>query len=984
MDRSTNSIANSRHASPRRWTQVAAVLLLTATSAAHAGVRPGMIGTQETPGAFRIAGGGEVAPIVVSADDHAGVARAARDLAADIGRVTGTASGVSDAASATAAAPILIGTLGKSPLIDRLAAENRIDVSGIRGQWESYVIHVVADPLPGVRQALVIAGSDKRGTIYGTYDVSENIGVSPWYWWADVPPRRSESLWASPGPVVKGPPAVKYRGIFINDEAPALTGWAREKFGGLNSKMYTRVFELLLRLRGNYLWPAMWGNAFNEDDPENARLADEYGIVMGTSHQEPMLRAQAEFDRRHKPPAEKWNYATHPDLMESFWREGVRRNKDYESIVTMGLRGRDDTEMIRGATVKQSSDLLEKIVAAQRRILVEEVHPDIKKIPQVWTLYKEVQTYYEQGLRVPDDVALLWAEDNWGNIRRVPTPEERKRPGGAGIYYHFDYVGAPRNYKWVNTNPLPKIQEQLNHVYQHGADRIWIVNVGDIKPMELPIEFFLTMAWDPNAMTKDHVAAFTRRWAERDFGPEHAAEVADLIATYGKYVAWRKPELLSPTTFSLEHYEEAERVEAMWDDLIRRAEAVNEKLRPEQRDAFFQFVLHPARAVGNVTKLYVAAGRNALYARQGRVSANAQARLVRELFTKDKEITQSYHALNGGKWNHFMNQVHIGYTSWNTPKVDAMPALAEVTPADSAKLGVAVEGSASAWPGAEASAALPSIDTLGDQRRWIDVFGRSEKAVSFTVRPEQAWLKVDASSGDTAADRRLRVSVDWAAVPAGRHTGTIEIVGDNGETVAVSVPVHHDPEAAKAAAGAFGTLTGSFTIPADAASKNVAANGARWETIPDYGRVANAMSVFPVTAESVVPPARGPYLEYPIYLAETGEVTVEVLTGPTIPFVAGRGLRVALSIGDGEPVIFDAKMGDYYTDPVWVRAVSDNARKLTFKLPADKAGRNTLKVWMVDPGIVLQQLVVHVDPARRPSYFGPPARTTAGSTAATR
>ena len=384
----------------------------------------------------------------------------------------------------------------------------------------------MADPFPGVATALVIAGSDKRGTIYGIYDLSEQIGVSPWYWWADVVPDRREALYVRPGRYLRGEPSVKYRGIFLNDEKPNLDYWVRKHYGerpvpgatsaNFNSAFYARIFEVILRLKGNYLWPAMWNNAFAEDDPDNPRLADEYGVVMGSSHQEPMLRAQKEWDWHLQREHGNWNYAAHPEVLSRFWREGVRARRQFESIYTIGLRGQNDTAMIHGEA--QNIALLEKIVSDQRRIIAEEVNPDVSAVPQLWCLYKEVQDYYEAGLRVPDDVTLLWAEDNWGNVRRVPTADERARPGGAGIYYHFDYHGGPRSYQWINTNPLPKIWDQMTLAKQYGADRIWIVNVGHFKGYELPMEFFLDLAWDTERWPHDRLRDYTRLWAAREFG----------------------------------------------------------------------------------------------------------------------------------------------------------------------------------------------------------------------------------------------------------------------------------------------------------------------------------------------------------------------------------------------------------------------------------------------------------------------------------
>lgn len=395
-----------------------AAAVLPATAAPSLGMAEAIVTDVAGEGTFPLVREKQAAGILLDAADHKGVLRAAGDLQADIERVTSIKPELATDRSHSAKAAVIIGTLGKSYLIDGLVKTGKIKPAAIAGKWESFLITVVDNPMPGVDQALVIAGSDKRGTIYGIYEISEQIGVSPWYWWADVPPQRHESLSIKAETYVQGPPAVKYRGIFLNDEAPALSAWTKEKFGGLNQKFYTKVFELLLRQRANYLWPAMWGNAFNEDDAENPRLADEYGIVMGTSHHEPMIRAQQEWKRHGKGA---WNYATNGVGLKEFWEQGIARNKNFESIVTIGMRGDGDEPMIQGGNMDANVKLLEKIVADQRTLISKNMNPDATKVPQVWALYKEVQDYYNHGMRVPDDITLLWCDDNWGNVRRLPT-----------------------------------------------------------------------------------------------------------------------------------------------------------------------------------------------------------------------------------------------------------------------------------------------------------------------------------------------------------------------------------------------------------------------------------------------------------------------------------------------------------------------------------------------------------------------------------
>ncbi len=664
---------------PRRFASFVAGLLL-ATLGLHCPAlgQNSYVQTTSEPGSFAIVESQSAANLYVDPHDFPGVTRAAGDLQADIARVTGiTAPIVTDPAKLAAHA-IIIGTLGNSPIVDRLVHDGKIDASSIAGKWESTLTAVVQNPLPGVADALVIAGSDKRGTIFGIYDLSQQMGVSPSYWWGDIPVRHRDAVYARPGVFIQGPPAVKYRGIFLNDEDPDLTGWVNEKFGGYNHQFYEKIFELLLRLRANYLWPAMWNSCFNQDDPLNPKLADEYGIVMGTSHVEPMMRADKEWSRAGYS-AQRWNYATNPAQLRQFWDEGLVRNDHFESIITVGMRGKIDTPMASTGTMAANIAMLEKIVADQRQIIARRINPDVTKVPQLWCLYKEVQGYYEAGMRVPDDITLLWSDDNWGNIRRLPTPAERNRAGGAGVYYHLDYVGDPRNYKWIDTNPIPKIWEQMNLASRMGADRIWIVNVGHLKHVEFPAEFFLSLAWNPTRWNGENLIEFTRQWAAQNFGPEHADQIADLIWRYEKLNGRIKPELLSPDTFSIVNYGEAEQVLADYQAIVTEAGKLQAELPDDAKDPFFEFVIDPAEAYENVANLFITVAKNHLFAAQGRASANHLADDAETLFQKDQALSNYYNqTLGNGRWDHMMDQTHIGYTRWQQPPENRMPKVTRI------------------------------------------------------------------------------------------------------------------------------------------------------------------------------------------------------------------------------------------------------------------------------------------------------------------
>ena len=971
--------AASRVLSLRKLSLFIPALALAALPASSFALgQPQYVKFAPVPGGLTLAQNRVTAKLWVDSSDWPGVIRAAHDLQQDIQRVTGlNPQLIEDTRSPRGDDVILIGTIGRSPVIDRLIRDRKIDGSEIHGKWESTLTQVVDHPLPGIARALVIAGSDKRGTIYGIYDLSQQIGVSPWYWWADVPVRHHDALFIEPGRWIIGEPTVKYRGIFLNDEAPSLTGWVNEKYGGYNHLFYTKVFELLLRLRGNYLWPAMWNSAFAADDPLNAKLADEYGIVMGTSHEEPMMCAEKEW----KPGDGPWNYVTNQARIDQFWRGCLQRDRDYEQVVTLGMRGHNDTPMSTGDNIA----LMENIVADQRRILQETVNPNIDQIPQVWALYKEVQTYYEKGMRVPDDVTLLWSDDNWGNLRRLPTPEERKRPGGAGIYYHFDYVGGPRSYKWLNTNYVPKIWEQMNLAWQYGATRIWVVNVGDLKPMEFPISFFLDMAWNPGRFNPDNLQQYAQDWAAQQFGPEHASEIADLLSTYTKYNARRKPEQLEPNTFSLTNYNEADRVYADWQSLVDRAERLDDQLAPEYRDAFFELVLYPLKASAIVNELYVTAGKNHLAATQGRVSANDLADQARALFAEDAALSDQYnHKLAGGQWDHMMDQTHIGYTFWNEPPVNAMPAIQWVQPLAGPHMAVAAEGSPFAADSASAALTLPTFDALNRQTRNLSVFNRGDQPFYFFTKTEHFWIHVQPASGTVTKETRLQVSIDWNSAPAGTTSGTITIQQQDGPAATVRL------EAVNPASPTRGTLQGFYeanhyvSIEAAHFATSSAAGSARWVDIPNYGATLSAMTIQPVTAASILPPDAAPTLDYRMFLTDSGRCSIETILAPTLNFVPGRGLRYALSF-DGEPAKIVDALADI-SDHAWAEAVSDGDRKVVTPCNIAVPGDHTLHVRMVDPGVVLEKLIVafpdpasrfpgvpeSAEPAAPPSYLGPP------------
>ncbi|RDC56944.1 glycosyl hydrolase [Pedobacter chinensis] len=915
-------------------------------------------------GSFSISSKGRVSSILVSGNEWPGVVRAAKNLQVDLQKVTGINPGFSiDKASGMV---IIIGTIGKSTIIDELIRNNKINVGGIAGNWESTLIEVIKNPVSGVDSALVIAGSDKRGTIYGVYELSSQIGVSPWYYWADVPVKKNNALFAISGRHVISSPAVKYRGIFLNDEAPALSGWSKKEFGGFNSKFYEQVFELILRLKGNYLWPAMWGSAFNDDDKMNPVLADEYGVVIGTSHHEPLTRAHDEW-KRYK--GGKWNYDQNPEQLREFWESGFKRVSDKEQIITVGMRGDGDEPMTEGT----ATALLEKIVKDQRAIIEKVTQKPASETPQLWALYKEVQAYYDKGMRVPDDITLLLCDDNWGNIRKLPKLNEAPRKGGYGIYYHFDYVGDPRNYKWINTNPIQKIWEQMNLAYEYNANQIWIVNVGDLKPMEFPISFFLDYAWAPDAIPAEKLKQYTINWAKQQFGKTYAAETGDILDQYSKYNGRIKPELLTDSIYSLTHYNEFENVVTDYRNLEEKARFIYNQVPAEQKDAYYQLVMHPVEASANLYDLYYHVAKNKLYAKQGRFATNAIADKVSQLYKRDEEITNYYNKIMaGGKWDHMMDQTHIGYTYWQQPEKNSIPNTVILTLTgnlNKAQMGLAVEGSDSSWTGKEkADIALPTFDFYTNKPRYFELFNKAKGSFSYQIKAP-AYVIVDFPKGEVSHEQRIFLSIDWAKAPKGKSQTIINVSGSDGSKI--SVLVHLDnTRLADQKINAFVPQNGYISMEAPSYNRAINNRPVFWRIIPNYGKTSGGVIPVPVTSPVQTLSTNTPHLEYDIYLNETGSFNLNSFISPTIDFANGEGLKFAVSIDDEPPVIVNIST-DYKTENAWRRSVADNIKIFKTPIKFNNTGKHTIKYWMISPGVVLQKLVLDLG-GLKPSFLGPP------------
>ena len=669
--------------------------------------------------------------IYMDTNDCKGVSYAAHALLKDIKSVSGaTATLTTDAGflkkADTVRPAIIVGTIGHSAAIDQLVKQKRINGNLLKGKREKFIITLIDGQL-------VIAGSDRRGTIYGIYELSQQMGVSPWYDWADVPVEHHDSIFVNKGIYTDGEPAVRYRGIFLNDEAPCLTSWVKNTYGtGYGDhRFYQRVFELVLRLRGNMMWPAMWGWAFYADDPENEKTADEMGVVMSTSHHEPMARNHQEYARNRKGWG-PWNYQKNKANLQKFFREGIERMKGTEQIVTIGMRGDGDEAMSNEADTR----LMTNIINDQRKIIADVTGKKASETPQVWALYKEVLDYYDKGMKVPDDVTLLLCDDNWGNVRRVPNAKERKHKGGWGLYYHVDYVGAPRNSKMLNVTPVQNPWEQLTLAYENGIDRLWILNVGDLKPMEYPISQFMDMAWNPRKYDANNITRHTRNWCAQQFGESQADEAARILNLICKYNGRCTPEMLDKNTYSLENGE--------WQEVVNQylkieADALRQynSLPAAYHDAYRQIILFPIEVMSNLHQMYFAQAMNNQLYEQGNPKANIWADECENRFKRDSLICDEYnHKMAGGKWNGMMTQKHIGYTSWHDGfEKDTCPKLFRVSTSSNETVIAGNDGVV------EIEAPYYSSKTDAAEAKWTEIPFMGKSVSAMTLMPYTKSVK---------------------------------------------------------------------------------------------------------------------------------------------------------------------------------------------------------------------------------------------------
>lgn len=908
------------------------------------------------------------ANLYYDANDAKVVQIATEDLQKDINRVTGFTPKISTQFNSKQRHVVMIGTVGKNEQIAQLVNENKVDISDIKGQWESYKIVVVENPFPKIEKALLVIGSDRRGTAYGVYEVSKQIGVSPWYYWADVPVKKKENVFIENGSYKYGSPAVKFRGMFINDQKFALELWAAEKQdpeeNGIGINTMQKVFELMLRTRSNYIW--------EPGDLTMAKLADDYAIVLGSPHNRAMVSGH--MDEKHGD----WLYHTNKDNIYKFWDDKIKERGGFENVYTVGMRGSGDMPMGGGLSTDEIVALMEEILRDQREILSNNIDKPIEEIPQALILYKEVLDLYNQGIKVPDDVTLVWPDDNYGYIKRLSNKKEQLRSGGAGVYYHLSYLGRPQTYLWLSTvNPL-LMWAELQKAYDFNARNLWVFNVGDIKPAEYSYTLAMDMAWDMPSFNKENVKDHLAEWMGAKFGQDRTQEITDIMYRFYQLAFERKPEYMGwnriepntpiiDTEFSLSNYQEAERRLNATRKNKERAEAIYKSLDDVDKPAFFELVYYPVACAYYMDARMLLAQKNRLYAKQGRASTNELARLAHSYTDSAVIATKRYDEMLNGKW---VNVIHEGgrreFYEPPTAKIEV--------PADP-EMGIACEGFEER-PMIESNLELPRFNSIYKKPYFFEIFNKGSKPFDYKVSTSDDWITISSNNGTCDKEVKIIVNVDYSKLSkVGKNEtnkGYIAVEGA-GSTQRIDVfafdPVVDD---SKGLSGLFVEDNGAIAINAENFHRKKDGNGFGWEITKDLGVTGSSIGAYPFTAEPVEHEWKleeeAAYAEYDFYSFNTGWMDIYSYSLPTFPINSQRNSMYGISIDDGPPLIVDFET--QLRNEKWKQNVQRNQSENVTKHFIEKSGKHTLRIWMIDTGVFMDKAVIDFGGMKR-SYMGP-------------
>ncbi len=930
-----------------------------------------------------------------------GLTRIASSVARDLQNITGaphhevrvvSANSPDNGSCANAQTIIMTGVIGSGGYIDTCSVNKTISIDSIKNKKECYKIFV--KEFHG-KNLIIIAGSDLLGAEYGLLKISSLGGVTPWHYWADVKAvkRTAVKVNREDLEIESREPSIKLRGFFLNDEFPSLGNWVLSTFGGFNEKFYEKVFDLLLRLRGNFMWPAMWTGVFSEDGyafpNAAAELATELGITMGTSHHEPLFRSGEEFsylktNSNDEGYGKDWNYFTNPSGLYEFWTDSVKRNKNYTSLITIGMRGERDS-MVLGENSKLSDNikLLKDTITDQKKILKEN---GLQKAPKVLALYKEVEDYFygdedNEGLHSwneLDDVMLLLSDDNYGNTRTLPAAETRKRKAGYGLYYHFDYHGGPISYEWVNSTPIVKAWEQLTKAYEYGVRNLWVVNVGDLRPCEFPLSYFMDLAFDYDEYKEPNkVTSYTQSWVKNIFG-QHCSEktcsdIASILQEYTSMNGDIRPEALQEDSFSFTEEREAFNELKRSENLIRLTEQVNSKIPDEAKDSFFGLVRFPAFASANLRKMVLSAGMQKLYAKMKVNYANELAKTVEDCIKTDSMLHEIYNEqMAGGKWKFMMSSKHVSFKRWND-ELSEYPRVKKINLEQKPCMIVSVEGCSKALKNGKVS--LPLFTSTENTRSIITVLNGGLDDLVFEIVISDRWIKIEKKQlgKDTY---EIEVCIDWKKLKK-NSTGSIDFICE-GQRVSVLLEACIF-EYSGLLKGTFIETCGKISMTAPRYFSKQGKNGVDWTVLEQYGKASyedrgNHGSVkclpsavsFPVKKDS-------PFLEYRFSINNPGLYTVTCVVAPVNNHQKHRGLDFGLCLNDGDINVVKTLPDNYaagdYNDVNWCISVLSNCRRISCEMRMDK-GLNSLRFYLLDADIVLQKIEIAKKPSK--SFYGIP------------
>lgn len=959
---------------------------------------------------FNLFKNGVLAPIVLEDNRVHGVKKMAGIFAKDIERVTGKAPEITAAIPNATSFVIYLG-LAKSAKVQN-EFKDVIDTKDIAGKRETYGIFMFENPANKGQQVLAIVGSDKRGLTYGMFSISEIMGVSPWYFWADANVKqKAEVVLTEDVCKISKEPSVRYRGFFINDEQPCLGNWARENYGSISPgpELYEKIFELLLRLKGNYIWPAMWRSDFTLDYFENAVLANEMGVIVGASHHEPCCRSGQEFQRlRHDNPqyGTEWSFISNAEGITEFWKDGLTRNKDFENLITIGMRGENDSYLMpEDATLEDNINVLKKAIVKQKE-LISKYAPS--EHPQLLALYKEVEEYYygdenTKGLKdweaLDNDIMML-CDDNFANVRTLPDDELRKKNGGFGMYYHFDYFGEPVSYLWINTSPLTKVWEQMTMAYDFGVRSAWIVNVGDIKNQELPLSYFLDLAydfdkWGTTAINK--TGEYTVNWLKGlGFDAKMSDEAAKLVTEYVSWSGRRRPEALNSSIYHGAHENEAR-------DYLNRIYEAEEKVEElykqvkgtDLEECFFQVVYYPLKSVAEINKMHLYASLNNVYIKKRMKHANVYAKLIQDCVKTERNLVKEYHTRNGGKWNHMQSVYHIGFTNWNDEQCE-YPISHFLNPVEDARLLVGIadsEDSTGAHRWTRHVLHMPLCFETNDSGVF-EVANGGEKELHYRIDWDEDWIEITASDDGKSVEKNKQLSIDDIKLYTVKinkdkwnkeDNAIIRIYGDDCETVAdesenggsiTMVELAVDVTAIDLGdvnEKCFLETNGCISIEANHYQKAIATAKGEYKEIKDYGRYESGMKAYPQTVR-FDNPADAPALIYNVYALEAADYEVNVYAAASNPVVYQGKLALNVASNDAAGVAVNTiPETDFvpWKSNSWRKGVLDQIHIGTCKVSLHK-GVNTIKLSAIDPGVVVEKLVIWNPNAKiRESYLGP-------------